>query len=58
MPGLTSFFRDPLYRNSLFIMLNTGLVSLFNYVFWLLADNVTSSEHIGLATAAISASML
>ena len=58
MPGLTSFFRDPLYRNSLFIMSNTGLVALFNYVFWLLAGKVTSPGHVGLATAAISASMM
>ena len=58
MPGITKYFRDPLYRNSLFLMLNTGLVSLFNYVFWLLADNVTSSEHIGLATAAIAAASM
>jgi O-antigen/teichoic acid export membrane protein len=58
MPGMTSFFQDPLYRNSIFIMLNTGLVSLFNYLFWLIAFKVTSSEHIGLATAAISAAMM
>ncbi len=58
MPGLTSFFHDPLYRNSLFIMSNTGLVALFNYVFWLLAGKVTSPGHVGLATAAISASMM
>jgi O-antigen/teichoic acid export membrane protein len=58
MSGLTSFFRDPLYRNSLFIMSNTGLVALFNYVFWLLAGKVTSPGHVGLATAAISASMM
>jgi O-antigen/teichoic acid export membrane protein len=58
MPGLTSFFDDPLYRNSVFIMLNTGLVSLFNYVFWLLAVKVTSSEQSGLAIAAISAAAM
>jgi O-antigen/teichoic acid export membrane protein len=39
-------------------MLNTGLVSLFNYLFWLLAVKVTSSEHIGLTTAAISAAAM
>lgn len=58
MPGLTSFFHDPLYRNSLFIMMNTGLVTLFNYLFWLLAGRVAPPEHVGLATAAISASMM
>lgn len=58
MPGLTGFLKDPLYRNSVFIMLNTGLVTLFNYVFWLLAGRATSPESVGLATAAISASMM
>jgi O-antigen/teichoic acid export membrane protein len=58
MPGLTRYFHDPLYRNSLFIMSNTGLVTLFNYLFWLLANKVTSSEHIGLATTAISSAAM
>ncbi|WP_158308898.1 lipopolysaccharide biosynthesis protein [Methanocella arvoryzae] len=42
----------------MFIMLNTGLVTLFNYVFWILAVRVVSSEHVGLATAVVSASMM
>jgi O-antigen/teichoic acid export membrane protein len=58
MPGLTRYFHDPLYRNSIFIMLNTGLVSLFNYLFLLLAGKVTSPGHVGLATAAISAAAM
>lgn len=58
MSGVTRFFQDPLYRNSIFIMLNTGLVSLFNYLFLLLAVKVTSSEYVGLATASISAGMM
>jgi len=39
-------------------MLNTGLVSLFNYGFLLLAGKVTSHEDVGLATAAISAAAM
>jgi O-antigen/teichoic acid export membrane protein len=39
-------------------MSNTGLVSLFNYVFWLIASIVTSPEQIGLATASISAAAM
>jgi O-antigen/teichoic acid export membrane protein len=58
MPGLTRYFHDPLYRNSVLIMLNTGLVSLFNYLFLLLAGKATSSENVGLATAAISAAAM
>lgn len=59
MPAaLTRFFSDPLYRNSLFIMLNTGLVSLFNYLFWLFAGKITSSEQVGLSTAAVSAAAM
>ncbi len=39
-------------------MLNTGLVSLFNYAFLLLAGKVASSDQVGLSTAAISAAAM
>jgi O-antigen/teichoic acid export membrane protein len=58
MPGLTKYFLDPLYRNSLFLMLNTGLVSFFNYVFWLIASRIAPAAHIGVATEAISAAAM
>ncbi len=58
MPRLTKYFRDPLYRNSLFLMLNTGLVSVFNYLFWLIASHMASAVDIGLATEAISAAAM
>lgn len=58
MPGLTKYFRDPLYRNSLFLMLNTGLVSFFNYVFWLIASHIAPAAHVGVATEAISAAAM
>ncbi len=58
MPGLTRLLQDSLYRNSLLIMSNTGLVTLFNYLFWLLAGKVASAEQVGLATAAVSAAAM
>jgi O-antigen/teichoic acid export membrane protein len=58
MPGLEKYYREPLYRNSLILMLITGQSSLFNYVFWLLAGHMTSAAHVGLATAAISAAAM
>jgi O-antigen/teichoic acid export membrane protein len=58
MAGLTKLIRDPLYRNSLFLMLNAGLVSLYNYVFRLIAGHLTSSGHIGLATEAVAAAAM
>ncbi len=58
MPRLTKYIRDPLYRNSLFLMLNTGLVSIFNYLFWLMASHMASAVDIGLATEAISAAAM
>ena len=39
-------------------MLNTGLVSVFNYLFWLIASHMASAVHIGLATEAISAAAM
>lgn len=58
MPGLTKYVLDPLYRNSLFLMLNTGLASLFNYLFWLIASHMVSAVHTGLTTEAISAAVM
>ena len=55
MPGLTKYVHDPLYRNSWMLMLNTGVNTLFTYIFWLIAGHMTSTDHIGLTTEALSA---
>ncbi|WP_174590885.1 oligosaccharide flippase family protein [Methanocella conradii] len=52
------YYREPLYRNSIAIMLNTVVGSFFGLLFWIAAARTMPSRDIGLATAVISASTL
>ena len=45
---------EPLYRNSLYVMISTLIMSAFGFVFWLVAARLFSTEQIGLATTIIS----
>jgi len=58
MFGVEKYYREPLYRNSIAIMLNSVVGSFFGLLFWLVAARTMSSADIGLATAVISASTL
>jgi O-antigen/teichoic acid export membrane protein len=57
-PGITKYYREPLYRNSLAFMFNAAFSSFFGLLFWIIAARTMSSTTIGLATAAISAATL
>ncbi len=48
-------WKDSLYRNSLFLIINSALMALFGFVFWSFAARLFSSSDVGLATAVISA---
>ena len=50
--------KDPLYRNSLAIMLNSAIGAFFGLLFWIMAARSMPSGEIGLATALISATEL
>jgi O-antigen/teichoic acid export membrane protein len=56
--GIKKYYREPLYRNSLAIMLNSAFSSFFGLLFWIVAARTMPSTQIGLATAAISAATL
>jgi len=45
---------DPLYKNSIFIMLSSGCTAAIGFAFWTLAARLYSSEDIGISTALIS----
>lgn len=53
--GLKRLYGIPLYRNAVYLMLNSGAVSITGFLFWLLAARLYSTETVGLASAAISA---
>ncbi|VVB94963.1 Uncharacterised protein [uncultured archaeon] len=55
---LKSLYTDPLYRNSLALMLNSAFGAFFGLLFWIVAARTMPSKDIGLATAAISAAAL
>lgn len=46
--------KDPLFKNSLFIMLSSAESAIFGFFFWFLAAKLYPTEAIGLATAMIS----
>lgn len=52
------FCRDSLFRNSVYLMLSTGVMSAFGFIFWIITTRFYSSEEIGFATALISATVL
>jgi len=46
--------RDPLYRNSFFIMLTNISTAGFGFAFWMLAAKLYPKEEVGVATVLIS----
>ncbi len=55
---LKSFYTDPLYRNSIAMMMNSAFGAFFGLLFWIVAARTMPSNDMGLATAAISAAGL
>lgn len=51
---IRKYIRDPLFRNSLFIILASVLGSAFGFVFWMIAAKIYPKEDVGVATALIS----
>jgi len=45
---------DSLYRNSIYLMLSTLIMSILGFIFWMIASRLYSAGDIGLATAIIS----
>jgi O-antigen/teichoic acid export membrane protein len=55
LPALIQkYYNEPLYRNSIALMLNTASGAVLGLVFWIVAARTISSTNIGLATAVIS----
>jgi O-antigen/teichoic acid export membrane protein len=55
---LKKYYREPLYRNSLSIMLTQVFATFFALAFWMVAARTMSSTTVGLATAAFSSTVL
>jgi O-antigen/teichoic acid export membrane protein len=47
--------KDPLYRNSLFLMVNTAVTTGIGFIFWMVVARYYTEYEVGLAAAIISA---
>ncbi len=46
--------KDSLFRNSIFLMLSTGVMAFLGFFFWIINARLFSSEQVGIATTLIS----
>ncbi len=51
-------FKDSLYKNSLFLMISSGVMSVLGFFFWIICARIYPSEQVGLATTMISVGSL
>lgn len=49
------FKEDSLFRNSLYLMLSTGVMAVLGFVFWIFVARLFSTHDVGIATTLISA---
>jgi len=50
----TSFQSDNLFRNSVYLMLTTGVMGVFGFFFWIICTKIFTPEEIGIGTTLIS----
>ena len=52
---LKQHLKDPLFKNSYFLMASTAVTSVFGFIFWILAARFYETSDVGLASAIIAA---
>ncbi|MFC2067149.1 lipopolysaccharide biosynthesis protein [Chloroflexota bacterium] len=52
--GLKAVYRTSLYRNAIYLMLNSAAMALLGFVFWILAARFYPAEAVGMASAVIA----
>lgn len=52
--ALHQVHNDSLYRNSIYLMLSTAVMSFFGFFFWIINARLFTSEEVGIATTLIS----
>lgn len=50
--------KDPLYRNSIYLMIGTFITSVLGFLFWMINARLFTTEQVGLATTIISSTTL
>jgi O-antigen/teichoic acid export membrane protein len=56
--GLFQSLKDPLRRNSLFLLATHGVIAMFGFFFWRIAEGQYGTEAVGVATTLVSAVLL
>jgi O-antigen/teichoic acid export membrane protein len=56
--GASQVLRDPLRRNSLFLLATHGVIALFGFFFWRIAEGQYGTAAVGVATTMVSAVLL
>ena len=56
--GLVQSFQDPLRRNSIYLMATHGVIGLFGFFFWRIAEGQYGTPAVSQATALVSAVLL
>ena len=58
MKTISKFYKllanDSLYRNSIYLMLSTGVMAVFGFFFWIINARLYSAEQVGIGTTLIS----
>jgi len=52
------FLTDTLFRNSIYLMITTGIMGFFGFFFWIICTHIFTPNQIGLGTTLISAMSL
>jgi hypothetical protein len=55
---LKQFVAIPLYSNAFYLMLNTGVMAVFGFFFWIVVARFYTEAEVGLGSAIISAMSL
>ena len=55
---ISNFLSQPLYKNALYLIINSGLAAVLGSLFWIIVARIYSPSEVGLATALISATGL
>jgi O-antigen/teichoic acid export membrane protein len=53
--AITSLYNETLFRNSVYLMLSTGTMSVFGFVFWIIVAHNYRPDQVGVAAALIAA---
>ena len=58
LPEVKKYLREPIYKNSFFLLLSSGIGSILGFVFWIIAARLYTTSEVGTVSALIAAMAL